>query len=123
VDDDAWHGRLSFFGRRLPPAFAVRAVRLAPGRAAVFHEAAWRDALVVVERGEIELECASGVRLRCRCGDVLWLTGLSVRALRNPGAEVAVLGAVSRSRPGSDESAARPPSELRASSSDQEIPT
>jgi hypothetical protein len=101
----------------------VPAVVLAPGRAAVFDEAAWRDALVVVERGEIELDCASGVRLRCRCGDVLWLTGLSVRALRNPGPEVAVLGAVRDPGPGpmSSPRDRRLSCELRVPT--QEIPT
>jgi hypothetical protein len=123
VDDDSGRGRLSFLGRRLPPGFAARPVTLAPAGALPFDEAAWRDTLVVVEQGEIELECVAGSRLRCCRGDVLWLSGLSVRALRNPGSEPAVLAVVRRSRPGSDEFARRRSSQCRAANPDDlEIP-
>ncbi|WP_424533738.1 hypothetical protein ACOZ38_25720 [Sphaerisporangium viridialbum] len=86
----------SFLGRRLPPAFALRTVVVSPGRARVYDEAEWRDAIVVVERGRIELLCSDG---RCRGfgrGEILWLHGLPVHVLYNPGAEPAVLVAVSR---------------------------
>jgi hypothetical protein len=66
-----------------------------PGRERV-EDAVWRNALVVVERGEVELEFRRGSRLCFRRGDVLWLTGLPVRALCNPGQEPALLVAVSR---------------------------
>ena len=49
----------------------------------------------MVERGEIELECLAGNRLRCGAGAVLWLVGLPLRALHNRGSETAVLAAVS----------------------------
>jgi hypothetical protein len=61
-----------------------------------FEEREWDDALVIVERGEVDLECANGGRLRFVAGDILWLTGLPVRSLRNPGVEPAVLVAISR---------------------------
>jgi hypothetical protein len=97
MDDDGAGGqRLSFLGRRVPPSFHVRAVTVAPGDERAYDPAEWGDALVVVERGEIELEGASGTRVRFCCGDVLWLSGLPLRALRNCGREPAVLVAVAR---------------------------
>jgi hypothetical protein len=88
--------RLSFLGKDLPPAFERRVVAVASGGERVYDDAEWRDAIAVVERGEIELECSWGMRLRFRRGDVLWLIGLPLRALHNPGREPAVLVAVSR---------------------------
>jgi hypothetical protein len=90
--------RFSLLGRELP-AWAVRRVSLlGPGRERAFDPAEWRGALVVVERGQIELvteadECSRFVR-----GDVLVLAGLSLRALRNPGDQTAVLATLERRR-------------------------
>ena len=78
------------------PAFVLWAIAVAPGCERPYDEAEWRDAVVSVASGEIELECSSGRRQRVTTGDVLWLTGLPLRALRNDGAEPAVLVAVSR---------------------------
>lgn len=88
--------RLSFLIRELPPAFQRRVVAVAPGATRVYDETEWRDALVVIEYGEIELECLRGSRRSFRSGDVLCLVGLRVRALHNPRHELAVLVAVSR---------------------------
>jgi hypothetical protein len=52
--------------------------------------------MVVIARGEIELECLGGSRLRLERGTVLWLVGLPLRALHNGGQEAALLLAVSR---------------------------
>jgi hypothetical protein len=90
--------RLSLLGRRLPPTLDRRVVVLPPGGERAYREADWCDALVVVERGEIELEGLSGVRRTFGRGDVLWLAGLPLRALRNPSSEPALLAAVSRRR-------------------------
>jgi hypothetical protein len=79
--------------------FAVRAVALAPGDERAYVEAEWRDALVIVERGEVELRGAGGTRRRFARGDLLWLDGVPLRALHNPGDELAVLRAVSRTLP------------------------
>jgi quercetin dioxygenase-like cupin family protein len=78
------------------PAFVLWAIAVAPGCERPYDEAEWRDAIVSIACGEIELESSSGRRRRVRTGDVLWLTGLPLRALRNDGAEPAVLVAVSR---------------------------
>lgn len=90
--------RLSFLGSRLPRSFELRMVVVPPERERAFDDAEWRDALVVVERGQIELESLAGTRWRFERGDVLWLIELPVRTLRNRGREPAVLVAVSRRR-------------------------
>jgi hypothetical protein len=91
--------RLSLLRTRIAPTFELRVAALAPGRTRPYDEADWRDALVVVERGEVELECLGGSRVRFGRGDVLWLVGLPLRALHSRGREPTVLVAVSRRRP------------------------
>jgi quercetin dioxygenase-like cupin family protein len=76
--------------------FMLRAFALAPDSERAYVESEWRDAIVSVTRGEVELECLSGCRHRLERGDVLWLEGLPLRALHNSGSEPALLVAVSR---------------------------
>jgi hypothetical protein len=83
--------------RPLPAAFARREVVLSPGARRAYDAAEWDDALVVVKRGELDIECRAGGRMRFVAGDMLWLTGLPLRALENLGAEPVVLVSVSRS--------------------------
>jgi hypothetical protein len=85
-----------FLDRPLPAAFRLHVVAVAPGGRRRYEAAEWRDALVVVERGSIELETDCDGTRRFERGDVLWLAGLPVRALHNRGAVPAVLVAVSR---------------------------
>jgi hypothetical protein len=80
----------------VPLGFEIRAVGVEPGGHRIYHRDEWSDALVLVRRGEIELECLSGTRHRFGRGDLLWLTGLPLRALHNPGPEPALLLAVVR---------------------------
>jgi hypothetical protein len=81
---------------RLWPTFVVRRVVLAGCSSEPFDESVWHDALVIVEQGAVDLETTSGLRRSFGVGDVLWLTGLNLRALHNPGPEDTVLAAVSR---------------------------
>jgi hypothetical protein len=74
----------------------VRLVAVAPGRSRAYDEAEWRDALVIVEYGQIELEGLNGSRQTFERGDVLWLVGLPLRALHNRGREPALMVGVSR---------------------------
>ena len=76
--------------------FDLRVVTVAPGGERAYEAAEWRDALVVLQHGEIDLVGLSGVRRRFASGSVLWLEGLELRELHNPGAEPARLLAVSR---------------------------
>lgn len=80
------------------PWLDVRLLVIAPGQERPYDGAEWRDALVVVEGGEVTLESCSGSALTLRRGAVLCLAGLSLRALRNAGAEPALLASVSRKR-------------------------
>jgi hypothetical protein len=88
--------RLSFLGRPLPAAFELLVVTLAAGRERPYEPVEWRDAIVVVERGAVELEGARGGRVRFEGGDVLSVSGIPLRALRNPGTEPTVLSVVRR---------------------------
>ena len=101
-----------FLGRPLSPPFVLRVVTVASGEAKVYDEEEWRDALVVVETGHIEVETLTGSRRGFRTGDMLCLVGLKLRALHNPGPEPAVLLAVSRRESGNK---ALPRSSFRAS--------
>ncbi|TQM45912.1 hypothetical protein [Pseudonocardia cypriaca] len=87
---------ITFLGRPLGPSFRSRTVTIRPGGTRPYEEAEWRDALVVVECGAVVVECQAGGRRTFRSGEVLWLTGMGVRALHNEGQESAVLVAVSR---------------------------
>jgi hypothetical protein len=98
MTDDTAGGRLSFLGRPLPPPFERWTVTLEPGHALPYEEADWHDVVVVVAAGEIDLECVGGGRQRFVPGDVLRLSGLPLRTLRNPWPEPAVLVAVARRR-------------------------
>lgn len=77
------------------PGFHIRAVRIGAGCERDYDEAEWRDAVVFVRRGEVELECIGGTRCRFARGDILWLAGLPLRALHSRRGPV-VLVAVSR---------------------------
>ena len=88
--------RLSLLDRRIGWSFSLRVTVIAPGGARAYDESEWRDALVVLERGEIELESVHGSRRRLDRGAVLWLAGLPIGAIHNPGSEPALLVAVAR---------------------------
>jgi hypothetical protein len=77
-------------------AFEFRLRTIPPGGELLYEESDWLDALVTVEFGEIELETVCGTRRRFGRGDVLWLAGLPLRAVGNPGSEPALISAVSR---------------------------
>ena len=96
MEDDGTEDRVSFLGRMLPRAFVLGVVVVSPGGQRPYDEDEWRDALVVVEHGLVDLECVLGRRRRFREGDVLWLAALPLRALHNPGEVPAVLTRVSR---------------------------
>ena len=90
---------VTFRDRPLGPPFRRRVVTIAPGRARLYDAAEWRDALVVVEEGEVHIECRAGGFRPFAQGAVLWLTGLALRALHNRGPQPVVLVAVWRAAP------------------------
>jgi quercetin dioxygenase-like cupin family protein len=71
--------------RTVRPTFGRRVVAVPPGEAMPFDPSTWADAIVFVLAGEIDVQCSSGAGHRFQQGDILWFTGLSVRALRNGG--------------------------------------
>jgi hypothetical protein len=95
---DDW-APLSFLSRRLPASFERWVVVVAPSRTWIYDAAAWRDALVVVERGEIDLEHLDGSHHAFARGAMVWFDRLPLRALHNRGREPAVLVAVARRTP------------------------
>ena len=90
--------RVSFLDAELPPGFELELVSVEPGATHPYRDADWWDSLVVVEHGQIELECVRGGRRRFGAGAVMWLVGLPLVALHNPGPEPVLLAAVSRSQ-------------------------
>jgi hypothetical protein len=106
---DADGARRSFPGSRVPHGFRLRRIVVDCGAERAYEEKEWVDAIVVVEEGEIELECVRGSRHRFGRGDVIWLVGLPLRVLRCSGTGPAILLAVSRSA--TDEFLAAAPSE------------
>ncbi len=63
-----------------------------------YEEDDWRDALITVESGELELVMTCGRSCFFQQGDLLWFQGLPLARLHNRGAEPTVLVAASRNR-------------------------
>jgi hypothetical protein len=88
--------RLSFVNRTPPRSADVEIVTIASGERRPYDERAWQEALVVVERGTIDLECRRGGRRSFSAGDVIWTVGLDLQSLHNGGDEAVVLTVVRR---------------------------
>ncbi|GGM62570.1 hypothetical protein GCM10010106_05700 [Thermopolyspora flexuosa] len=89
-----------FLGAGLPASFRRRIVTIGPHGHRRYDESEWRDAIVVVGRGHVDVLCSDESVLRFGEGDVLCLAGLPVRVLCNPGADDTVLVAIRRRRRG-----------------------
>lgn len=85
-----------FVGAGLPRSFRRRTVSIPPRQCRGYEASEWRDAIVLVRRGKVDVTCSDGTVLRFGEGDLLWLTGLPVRALCNPGEGEAVLVGIRR---------------------------
>ena len=93
ADEGAGH---ALFRGRLAEGFSRRVVLLAPGGGIDAERLA--GAIVIVERGVLELVCRAGTCRRFGRGSMIPLAGRSVVHLRNPGRGPVVLVAVSRAR-------------------------
>ena len=82
----------------LPDGFERWSVSLAPGELKASAAAEWSGALIVVDRGEVEVGCFAGSSATFVAGDVLALSCLPLRWLRNLGPEEARIVAVRRSK-------------------------
>ena len=94
----------ALFRDPLPVGFSRRVLRVAPGLELDFEARCLPDAIVVVDRGEAELECRSGTRRRFGRGSMIPIARLPLAHLRNVGPGPLVLVVVSRaSLQGTDE--------------------
>lgn len=87
---------LECLARTESPGFEKRIVELGPDELLPFDPAVWRDTIVFVLAGQLEVECTSGARACFRCGAILPVSPLPVRKLRNPAAAPVRLLAISR---------------------------
>jgi hypothetical protein len=69
---------------------------IAPGRELARPPEGWPAGVVEISRGEIELVCRGGTRVRFGAGELVWLRGIGLRAVRNVGSGVAELAPVGR---------------------------
>lgn len=96
MDDGPADDPFAWVRGEIPPGFERRVITIAPGAERAYDEAEWRDTIVVVARGDVELEARSGARHRFTRHAVLWLVGVPLRSLHNPGTGTTVLVAVRR---------------------------
>ena len=89
---------VSLLGCAAPPGMDVRLVSIPREGRLTYEPSQWAGALVIVEAGEIELECRNGAGACFGAGSVLFLEGLGLSAVRNAGDEPALLSAVARTR-------------------------
>ncbi len=81
------------------PNIAARTV-VVPGCSSLdYEERGWVGALVIVQSGELELETVGGARRSFGPGDILYLTGLRLRALSNRRGVDVVLQVIFRKDP------------------------
>ena len=66
------------------------------GTETAYHPDDWKDSIVEIESGAVEIKTRDGATLEFRSGDVFWLAGLPVRALHNRGDIPAVLVTATR---------------------------
>jgi hypothetical protein len=92
VDESAY----TLFRGPLPQGFSRRVFRVAPGLELGLEPGHLPDAIMVVEQGELELECPAGTCRRFGCGSMIPIARLPVAHLRNVGAGLLVLVVVSR---------------------------
>lgn len=88
-------GRLSFLGGQCPRNFRLRTLILEPRDAIDYQPTDWATALVIVERGQLQIECRTGAQARFQEGAILAFAGLEIRRLRNPSSTPLVLSALS----------------------------
>lgn len=81
---------------QLPGDFERWRVTLEPGEGRATGAAEWAGALVLIERGRLEVKCLEGGCESFRAGDLLTLGWLPLRELRNPGSVTMSLVAIRR---------------------------
>jgi 3-oxoacyl-[acyl-carrier protein] reductase len=92
------HRDLPFVRGPLPGSLVRRVVTIGPGGSLPYDSDAWRDALIIVDRGAIELHDTAGRRWTFGHGSVLSLWELPLRFVGNRGPTTAVLVAICLAR-------------------------
>ena len=92
----------ALFRRPLPEGFSRRTFSVAPGLELGLEPGSFHDAIVVVEQGELELECRAGTCRRFGRGSMIPIARLPISHLRNVGPDRLVLVAVTRAPVTSD---------------------
>jgi hypothetical protein len=90
----------ALFRGHLPQGFTRRVFRIAAGVELGLELCRVPDAIVVVEEGELELECGSGTRRRFGRGSMIPIARVPVMHARNVGPGQLALVFVSRAVPG-----------------------
>jgi hypothetical protein len=90
---------LALFRDPVPQGFCRRVFRVVPGRELSVDANDLREAIVLVEQGELELECRAGGHRRFSHGSMLAIARLPVARIRSVGTGPLVLVAVSRASP------------------------
>jgi hypothetical protein len=80
----------------VPAGFVRRDVSIAPDDEVAFEASDWRDAIVHLAVGTLEIEDTLGFRGRFESGAILCFDRMPVRAMRNAGRGPLVLVALSR---------------------------
>jgi hypothetical protein len=96
ADADEADFRSALTRAKVPRAFERWEVVIAPGASIDSDPREWRDAIVVVTSGSVEVGCVGGSRRTFSAGDMLALSCLPVSSLHNPGVEPARLLAIRR---------------------------
>jgi hypothetical protein len=86
----------AFFRGPLPEGFSRRVFRVAPGLELALEPGLLPDTVVVVEQGELELECRAGTCRRFARGSLIPIALLPVSRLRSVGPGALTLVAVTR---------------------------
>ena len=87
---------VDLLGRSVPDTLAKQIVVLPPACTSDYDEEQWRDSLIEVECGVFTIQLRDGSETAYGIGDVLWLDGLPIQTLANPGTSITLLVAVSR---------------------------
>jgi hypothetical protein len=78
------------------PAFRRRSMTIPAQETVPYVAEYWQGAIVMIERGSVDLCCVRGGRRRFAEGAILFMDGLALESLHNPGVEDVVLVALSR---------------------------
>jgi hypothetical protein len=96
VPDSREDRPLRLLALALPPWFERRVITIEPGETVGAGDSAWRDEIVSVEAGALDIVGPDGAVLHLDRGAVLWLDGVAHVALRGAGEEPTVLAAIRR---------------------------